>query len=108
MIKNNSRYIGIFWFFLMLLPLIVFLISYWSTGTTVSFFEFSELFAFAPVKTALDSCFGVAFGTVFPMSAYFSWLVFLEIARLLVDVLTFIPRFARGACERFSDIGGKR
>lgn len=103
-----------FWFFVSVLPLIVFLVMLWHNGATgitlIDCFNACNLNIVTDniVYTSLISLFGS--DGVFPMFSspdilvYFTYLVLINICHLVVDILLFIPRYAHKLMDCFGGV----
>ena len=84
----------VFWFILLLLPIIVYFVMYFSTGTTLNFITYVHNFRFPFIADIFESVFTSAnFGGIVIVN-YLSYCVGVEIAHCLFDVVVFIPRLA--------------
>ena len=91
----------LFWAFMWILPVFIFFVTYYRSGLEVDFIHFIDMnFAFPFIHDILDNVWNTAFGSTFSCSGYLSYLVAVEIAHCLFDVVVFIPRFAHSLIER--------
>lgn len=87
----------VFWLVIMLLPVIVYLISYscMEESYTELFSGFNACVPSFPfIQNILDSVCEKAFGSAFEINAYLSYCVGVEILHILYDIIVFIPRLA--------------
>lgn len=95
-----------FWFLVMILPFFVWKFQIEAVATTATFLDYVNMhFAFGFIQDIIDNISTVAFGGVFPISGYLSYLVAVEIFHVLFDIIVFIPRFAHKVinwgCEKW-------
>lgn len=89
------------WAFMWLLPFLAFLVSWWRIGSAPPILQFiDEQFAFSFISDIFNDVWQAAFSTSLPIAGYLSYLVCVEIAHCLFDVVVFIPRFAHSLVER--------
>lgn len=85
----------LFWFIVMLLPLIVYYVMNFRNPETTEFFVFMANFSpFSFIQDVLDSVSETAFGSTFALTSYLGYCVGVEIFHVLFDVIVFIPRLA--------------
>lgn len=97
----------ILWGILWLAPLIGYLVAFWRIGSAPPVFEYiDEHFAFSFVKDIFDNVWQTAFESKLVISGYLSYLVVVEVAHCLFDVIVFIPRFAHALVEKCVGFAG--
>lgn len=101
---------------LMLLPLMVYLVYIFKTGSVYSFQDVFTNFGFGIDETSIiyqtyTSIFGVIAGSTANIPAflnngvilYISYITFIELIHLIVDMLLYIPRIAQHWLEKGVD-----
>lgn len=107
--KNLQMKIDKFlWAFMWLLPFV----TYWLSGYSVaeggqSFLLYLDTFDWSFISNAINSAWQLAFGTDCVLSVYLSYLVAVEVAHVMFDVIVFIPRFAHSIIERSTTLWQK-
>ncbi len=95
----------ILWAFVWVLPVFAFFVSYYRIGSAPQLLTFiDEQFAFPFVRDIINNVWTAAFGAALPLAGFLSYLVGVEIAHCLFDVVVFIPRFAHSLIERSEDL----
>lgn len=99
----------ILWAVIWLLPVLAYFIQYYRSGTAVYMMQFiDEQFSFDFIKTLINSAWSKGFGgEQLKLAGYLSYLVAVEIAHCLFDVVVFIPRFAQTVCNKAMGKGEK-
>lgn len=94
---------GIIW----MLPFFGYLIAFWRQGTVPALFTYiDEHFAFTYVQSIITSIWQKAFNCELVLSGYLSYLVSVEIAHVLFDVIVFVPRFAHAITDKAINFAG--
>lgn len=89
------------WAFMWLLPFLAFVVSWWRVGSAPAVLTFIDgQFAFPFIQDILNNVWNTAFGSSLSIAGYLSYLVCVEIAHCLFDIVVFIPRFAHSVVER--------
>ena len=99
------------WGFLWIAPLFGYLVAFWQTGCAPALFEYiNDNFTFEFIKAVIDNVWQKAFDSQLVISGYLSYLVAVEIAHVLFDVIVFIPRFAHAITDKAINFanGGKK
>ena len=108
--KNKINLDTILWGILCIAPLLGYVVAFWRIGSAPALFTYiDDNFSFTFIKQILDNVWQIAFESNLVLSGYFSYLVAVEVAYCLFDVVVFIPRFAHafvGKCYGFA--GGKK
>lgn len=85
----------IFWFIVMMLPLITYFIVSYRQGNAVEFLTYVSNFSPFPfIADIFDSVLTTAFGHSFQIVPLIAYFVGVEIIHVLFDVVVFIPRLA--------------
>ena len=85
----------VFWFIVMMLPIIVYFITSFRNPEAVGFLTFVADFSPFPfIEEILHDVFALAFGCKFELSGLLAYFVGVEIFHVLFDVIVFIPRLA--------------
>lgn len=95
--KNRfSRKIDkIFWFIVALLPIIIYFVTAYRNPSAPDFFTFCISWRFDYVSRIFESVFATSFGGAeIGILMYLSYVVCVEIAHCMFDILVFIPRLA--------------
>ena len=107
--KLKQKIDHLLWAFVWMLPLFAFFVSYYRIGSAPQLLTFiDEQFAFPFVRDIINNVWTTAFGAALPLAGYLSYLVGVEIAHCLFDVVVFIPRFAHSLVERSEDLCRRR
>lgn len=96
MSKFEKKLYSLFWFIIIVLPLLLYFIMYFSTGTDLNFSDFISSYRFefvANIFTDILNSATVAVPAV--VCDFLSYFISVEIMHLFVDVVIFLPRFAR-------------
>lgn len=89
------------WAFMWLLPVLAYFIQFYRSGTAVNLLAFiDENFTFDFIKNLLNNIWQHAFDSNLKIAGYLSYLVVVEIAHCLFDVVVFIPRFAHEVIDK--------
>lgn len=90
-----------------MLPIFGYLIAFWRQGSAPAIFTYiNENFSFAFVRDIFNQIWQQAFGCELVLSGFLSYLVAVEIAHVLFDVVVFIPRFAHAITEKAINFAG--
>ena len=85
----------VFWFIVMMLPILVYFITAYRNPEAIGFLEFVSSFSPFPfIENILNDVSQAAFGSTFAISGLFGYFVGVEIFHVLFDVIVFIPRLA--------------
>lgn len=99
--KLKEKIDHLLWAFVWMLPLFAFFVSWYRIGSAPQLLFFiDEQFAFPFVRDIFNNVWNTAFGSALPLAGFLSYLVGVEIAHCLFDVVVFIPRFAHSLVER--------
>lgn len=99
--KLKEKIDHLLWAFVWMLPLFAFFVSWYRIGSAPQLLTFiDEQFAFPFVRDIINNVWNTAFGSALPLAGFLSYLVGVEIAHCLFDVVVFIPRFAHSLVER--------
>lgn len=98
MLKIEKKLDAVFWFLVAVLPLIIFAVIYFRSGNA-DFTTFITPYRFEFVSNIFDTVFKDSIAVPVVIVDYLSYFVSVEIAHLFVDVVVFIPRFARVGME---------
>lgn len=102
----------VLWAVIWFLPVLCYLVIFARGGSdAIPFLEYINGFAFPFVEYAINGAWSLAFGSNLALAGYISYLVSVEIAHCFFDALVFIPRFAHGLINRFTDFaerGGQK
>lgn len=106
--KTLKQKIDIFlWAAIWLLPFFAYFVLFYREGGTIPVTTWIDThFSFPFVKDIINNVWQTAFGSDLSLAGYLSYLVGVEIAHCLFDVLVFIPRFAHRLVEKAEVFGG--
>lgn len=106
--KNNFNFVNLLWFILLILPLILWVVLTAKSGMPMTFTNVFENFGFSfnlSDTNILYNIFNTLFtnlGDYIPIFAndsgiviYFIYICGLEVVRLVIDILLFIPRLCQ-------------
>ncbi|MBE6554918.1 MAG: hypothetical protein E7663_01605 [Ruminococcaceae bacterium] len=110
MAKNKMNLDTVLWGIVWMAPLLGYVVAFWRVGSAPALFTYiNENFSFDFIKSILDNVWQTAFDSELVLSGYLSYLVVVEVAHCLFDVVVFIPRFAHALVERCANFaGGKK
>lgn len=99
--KLKTKIDHLLWAFMWLLPVLAFFVQYYRAGAELTLLQYVDThYAFDFIKNILDTVWETAFSCELKISGYLSYLVVVEIAHCLFDVIVFIPRFAHELIDR--------
>ena len=94
--KKFSRKLDVlFWLVVALIPVITFVVMGWNNGGSVSFATVASTFRYTYIADIFNSIFKDNLLLPTPLVDMASYVIACEIIRVFVDVMIFIPRFAR-------------
>lgn len=98
----------ILWAVIWLLPVLAYFIQYYRAGAEINLLQFIDSnFTFDFVKKIINGAWNKGLGEELKLTGYLSYLVAVEIAHCLFDVVVFIPRFAQTVCNKAMGKGEK-
>ena len=94
------------WFIIRILPILCFFVSFFSVGTDISFVSFVNTWSFTPVAELIDSLFLTYLSSACPISGFISYLILVDIIRIVYYVVSFMPLLASNFVDKMSRLGG--
>lgn len=98
--KAEKKLDALFWFIMMILPIVTYFISNYRQSSPVSFITYVNTnYAFTWLKTQLDTILTSAFGSTFAITGVLSYSAMVIFMHTLFDVFVWIPRFGHKLME---------
>ena len=107
MAKLKQKIDYFLWAFMWMLPFLAFFVSWFRIGAAPQILTFiDEQFAFKWVQDLINNAWSLAFGENLPIAGFLSYLIGVEVAHCLFDVVVFIPRMAHTFIDKFVGVAG--
>lgn len=97
--KLQMKIDSILWAFIWLVPFFAFFVSWYRIGNAPNVLTFMDSFQWSFIADIINNVWQTAFNTACPIANYLSYLVMVQVAHCLFDVIVFIPRFAHNLIE---------
>jgi len=101
---------SLLWGLIWMLPIFGYLVAFWRQGAAPALFTYiNDNFAFTYIADIINNIWQKAFSCELVLSGFLSYLIAVEIAHVLFDVIVFIPRFAHAITDKaISFTGGDK